>query len=198
MAHEARYDFKFSLANASQIDRNAPEARYNGHRKRGPTAKSSEPFLDLKSGQKRCFFEGNHWPEKCTANVVIWPLKNGLNCLEIFKRKTVRFWSAKSGCGSKISPDAVRLPWTRVSTFDFSRMEQRIRSICPPRASSCAFFLLVGWCAPFCSFLYGGEFCFRKQGEWGAFEGGLKGGLKEGFKKGGLKGSFKGGLQVEI
>ena len=55
MAHEARYDFKFSLANASQIDRNAPEARYNGHRKLGPTAKSSEPFLDLKSGQKRCF-----------------------------------------------------------------------------------------------------------------------------------------------
>ena len=26
--HEARYDFEFSLANASQINRNAPKARY--------------------------------------------------------------------------------------------------------------------------------------------------------------------------
>lgn len=29
LAHEARYDFEFSLANASQIDRNAPKARYD-------------------------------------------------------------------------------------------------------------------------------------------------------------------------
>ena len=29
LAHEARYDFEFSLANASQIDRNAPNARYD-------------------------------------------------------------------------------------------------------------------------------------------------------------------------
>ena len=28
VAHEARYDFEFSLANASQINRNAPKARY--------------------------------------------------------------------------------------------------------------------------------------------------------------------------
>ena len=28
LAHEARYDFEFSLANASQINRNAPKARY--------------------------------------------------------------------------------------------------------------------------------------------------------------------------
>ena len=68
----------------------------------------------------------------------------------------------------------------------------------PPRASSCGFLLLVGWCARFCSFLYGGEFCLRKQGELGGglqrgFEGGLKGGLKGGFK-GGFKGGLKGGL----
>ena len=28
VAHEARYDFEFCLANASQINRNAPKARY--------------------------------------------------------------------------------------------------------------------------------------------------------------------------
>ena len=28
VAHKARYDFEFSLANASQINRNAPKARY--------------------------------------------------------------------------------------------------------------------------------------------------------------------------
>ena len=28
VAHKARYDFGFSLANASQINRNAPKARY--------------------------------------------------------------------------------------------------------------------------------------------------------------------------
>ena len=28
VAHEARYDFEFSLANASQINRNTPKARY--------------------------------------------------------------------------------------------------------------------------------------------------------------------------
>ena len=28
LAHEARYDFEFSLANASQINRNAPKVRY--------------------------------------------------------------------------------------------------------------------------------------------------------------------------